>query len=92
MIQHTHNVYITISKQFCNITVLFQTFLQWFCAYQFDSLFPSASFTRRTTALSNLMLIKDIFGFKEDDGTFRQLLSIKMISYSLTGHMQAMKY
>lgn len=38
------------------------------------------------------MLIKDIFGFKEDDGTFRQLLSIKMISYSLTGHMQAMKY
>ncbi|XP_022790978.1 thyroid adenoma-associated protein homolog isoform X3 [Stylophora pistillata] len=46
---------------------LYRTFLQWFCAYQFDSMFPSASFTRRTTALSNLMLIKDIFRFEEND-------------------------
>lgn len=66
-----------------NIFAFFQTFLQWFCAYQFDSMFPSASFTRRTTALSNLMLIKDIFRFEENGGMFRQLLLVRMINDSL---------
>lgn len=47
---------------------LFQEFLLWFCACQFDSLFPGASFTRRTTALSSLTLIKQIFSFEQSDG------------------------
>ncbi|KAJ7373357.1 hypothetical protein OS493_012949 [Desmophyllum pertusum] len=46
---------------------LYREFLLWFCACQFDSLFPGASFTRRTTALSSLTLIKQIFSFEQSD-------------------------
>ncbi|XP_068682323.1 tRNA (32-2'-O)-methyltransferase regulator THADA-like isoform X3 [Montipora foliosa] len=44
---------------------VYKEFLDWFCGFQFDSLFPGASSTRRTTALSNLMLIKQIFSCTE---------------------------
>ncbi|XP_015774921.1 PREDICTED: thyroid adenoma-associated protein-like [Acropora digitifera] len=49
---------------FFNGLVDLQEFLRWFCGFQFDSLFPGASSTRRTTALSNLMLAKQVFSFE----------------------------
>lgn len=49
---------------------IFQKFLRWFSGFQFDSLFPGASSTRRTTALSNVMLIKQIFSLEESSGMF----------------------
>lgn len=50
------------------IICFFQEFLRWFCSSQFDSLFPGASITRRTTALCNLMLMKQVFGFDSNRG------------------------
>ena len=51
-----------------------QEFLRWFCGFQFDSLFPGASSTRRTTALSNLMLAKQVFSFEGSVDMFFYLL------------------
>ncbi|XP_028408527.1 thyroid adenoma-associated protein homolog [Dendronephthya gigantea] len=46
---------------------LYIEFLEWFAKLQFQSLFPGASFARRTTALQNLQLFIQIFPNNEED-------------------------
>ncbi|XP_078352490.1 tRNA (32-2'-O)-methyltransferase regulator THADA-like isoform X2 [Oculina patagonica] len=55
---------------------LYKEFLVWFCACQFDALFPGASFARRTTALSSLTLIKQIFGLEESNDSATMTFNI----------------
>ena len=61
--------FLNVLNNFISI-FFFQAFLFWFCGFQFQSLFPGSSSTRRTTALANLMLIKQIFSVEESTGMF----------------------
>ena len=60
-----------------------QDFLRWFCRFQFESLFPGASSTRRTTALCNLTLIKQIFSSEESSGMILSSMVILPVHYPL---------